>query len=326
MNNLPRRPMALHAAAVAALLCSSPLLAQNSVKRVEVLGTKDAVEIEVETSERVTPQTRVLSGPDRLVVDFPNAVPGKDLRSQSVYRGQVKDLRVGLFRSNPPVTRIVLDLTSAQSYQIFPGQKVMIKVMGGENSGPAFGAYAEPAARPGLVTANYVTGAQRVSVEPAIPAPKPLDVSFRDGMLAIHASKATLSEVLYAVQQKTGAEIGIASGAEQESVVVDLGPAPAADVLAHLLNGSRFNFLIVNNVNDPQKLDRLILTPRVDGGGSAATMPLQPMVQNDEADDEVPPPPPPPQPNPAQAQAQQGAPVQNAPQQPPDANSEEQPQ
>ncbi len=107
-----------------------PLLAQTSVRTVKVLNGKDSVEIEVEASDRIVPQTQVLTGPDRLVVDFPNAVPSAQLHSQSVDRGEVKDVRVGLFQHKPPVTRIVLDLKTAQSYQVFPyGRTVMIKVM-----------------------------------------------------------------------------------------------------------------------------------------------------------------------------------------------------
>ena len=95
-------------------------LGQTSVRTVKVLGAKDVVEIEVEASDRIVPQTQVLTGPNRLVIDFPNAVPGNQLRSQSVDRGEVKDVRVGLFQGKPPITRIVLDLKSAQSYQVFP--------------------------------------------------------------------------------------------------------------------------------------------------------------------------------------------------------------
>src|SRR6266568_9175056 len=128
------------------LLAAPLLLAQTSVRTVKVLGSMDAVEIEVEASDRIVPQTQVLTGPDRLVVDFPNAVPSNQLRSQSVDRGEVKDLRIGLFQSKPPITRVVIDLKSAQSYQVFPsGRTVIIKIMGGaadtsarvDNSAPA---------------------------------------------------------------------------------------------------------------------------------------------------------------------------------------------
>src|ERR1700683_879549 len=79
-----------------------------SIRRVQVLRSGKQVEIEIEASERIVPQTNLLTGPDRLVVDFVNAVPGAQLRGQAVNREEVKGLRVGLFSSNPPVTRIVV--------------------------------------------------------------------------------------------------------------------------------------------------------------------------------------------------------------------------
>lgn len=253
----------LLAAGLCAGVSTLPLLAQISVRSVKVLGTKNTVEVEVEASDRIVPQTQVLTGPDRLVVDFPNAIPSSGARSQSVDRGEVKDVRVGLFQSKPPVTRVVLDLKAAQSYQVFPyGRTVMIKVVGGGGNDRASAAdLTQP--HPGLVAANYTTGAEPVRVEPA-PKP-PLQVSYQNGLLAISANKATLSQVLYAVQQRTGADISIAAGAEQELVVAEIEPAPAPEVLAHLLNGSKFNFLILSAADDPAKLDKVILSTRYDG-------------------------------------------------------------
>jgi antitoxin (DNA-binding transcriptional repressor) of toxin-antitoxin stability system len=252
---------------------------------VKVLGAKDAVEIEVEASDQIVPLTQVLTGPDRLVIDFPNSVPGSQLRSQSVDRGEVKDVRVGLFQGKPPITRIVLDLKTAQSYQVFPyGRTVIIKVMGGGQATSASIGNFAPETRPGLVVANYTASAEPVSAasaaQPSSNQPT-LDVSFRDGLLGIKANKVTLSQVLYAVQQRTGAEVSIASGAEQEQVVADIAPAPAPDVLARLLNGSRFNFLILSAANDPGKLDRVILSTRAEG----AIMPLPPMPDATPAED-----------------------------------------
>ena len=79
------------------------------MRSVKVLNGRDTVEIEVEASERIVPDTSA-PGPDRLVVDFPNALPSNQLRSQSVDRGEVKSVRVGLYQSKPPVTRLVVDL------------------------------------------------------------------------------------------------------------------------------------------------------------------------------------------------------------------------
>ena len=166
-------------AAGACVCLGARSLAQVSVRSVKVLGSKDIVEIEVEASDRIIPESQVLTGPDRLVVDFPNAVPSNQVRNQSIDRGEVKDVRVGLFQAKPPVTRVVLDLKSARSYQIFPyGRTVMIKVTGGSvSSESAATDYGQHASHPGLITANYTTGAEPVSV----PAPAPLQVSYRDG-------------------------------------------------------------------------------------------------------------------------------------------------
>src|SRR5258707_4619100 len=147
-------------AASACICLSASSLAQVSVRSVKVLGSKDIVEIEVEASDRIVPESQVLTGPDRLVVDFPNAVPGNQVRSQSINRGGVKDVRVGLFTANPPVTRIVFDLSAAQSYQIFPaGRTVIVKLIAGAVDNSAgwdeFPESGPPVTRPGLVNTNF---------------------------------------------------------------------------------------------------------------------------------------------------------------------------
>jgi hypothetical protein len=249
------------------------------------------------------------------VIDFPNAVPGSQVRNQSIDRGDVKDVRVGLFQARPPVTRVVLDLKSARSYQVFPyGRTVMIKVTGSALAAGESAAIVEdqqPGGRPGLIAANYTNNVAPVTVAPQ----PPLQVSYRDGLLGIHANRATLSEVLYAIQQRTGADISIPAGAEQERVVADIAPSPAAEALARLLNGSRFNFLILNSANDPRQLDRVILSARAEG----VFVPPPPPTQQPEPDitDEQPVPPPG---QPAQAPSPENAP----PPPPPPDNGQDQ--
>jgi hypothetical protein len=148
-------------AAAVLLLCAvvcfpAPAATQTkavpSIRRVQVLGARNQVEIEIVASDRIVPQINVLTGPDRLVVDFINAVPGAQLRNQAVNRGEVKGLRVGLFSSNPPVTRLVLDLNGPQHYQVFPaGRTVIVKV--GESAGAETAGF-RPAAGPVLVNTS----------------------------------------------------------------------------------------------------------------------------------------------------------------------------
>ncbi len=237
-----------------------------SIRRVQVLGGRGQVEIEIEASDRIVPHTNLITGPDRLVVDFVNAVPGAGLRNQTVSRAEVKSLRVGLFSSNPPVTRIVVDLNGPQPYKVFPSGRTVIVKVGGADTETAAGS----ASGPVLVNSNYPTTGAHLSVptEPAPPPPPPkpsLEVSFQRGLLSISSNKANLSEVLFAVHQQTGAEIAIPAGAEQEQVVAEIGPAPAPEVLAQLLNGSKFNFLILSSPSDPRALDRVILSSRPEG-------------------------------------------------------------
>jgi AMIN domain len=253
--------------------------AQNaSIRNVKVLGSSGPVEIEIESSARVMPQALVLTGPDRLVLDFPNATPGQGLHSRGVDRGDVKSVRVGLFSSNPPTTRVVVDLQGPVAYQLFPQGKSIILKLGDSSVAQNAPSVPDPAkldpSKPGVVNVNYAVGSAPVPAPPAKPAPNPLDVSFRNGLLTIKANRVSLSQVLFAVQQSTGAEIAIPAGAEQEKVAVNDGPAPAAEVLAHLLNGSRFNFLILNSATDPRKLDKVVLTLRPEGSytpGPAST-------------------------------------------------------
>jgi len=238
-----------------------------TVDRVALLGGNENVEVEITASQRITPQVLVVNGPERLVIDFPGAQPASTLHNLSVARGQVKGIRVGLFASNPPVTRIVVDLKAPQQYDLFPfGNTIIVKLR----------ADSKPVAV--LTTTAAKLSPPAVSpIQPIKPAAK-VEVEFRSGKLTIRANKATLAEVLYEVQRKTGADIPIPSGAQREQVVGTFGPAPAREALASLLNGSGFNFILVASDHDPSQLRSVVLTPRGDGVPQAYS-PAPPVAQ-----------------------------------------------
>ena len=297
-------------------MCLPPLASAQSenlpsIRRVQVLRNRGEVEIEIEASDRVVPQTHEISNPDRLVVDFVNVTPGAQLRSQAVNRTAVKNLRVGLFSADPPVTRIVLDLNGPQPYEVFPsGRTVIVKVGGPDVQDAALHEASSPAPK------NAAYPAQAIPAAATVEKPS-LDVTFHDGLLHVSANRASLSDVLFAVHQRTGAQIAIPAGAEQEKVVGEFGPSPAPEVLAHLLNGSKFNFLIMSSSSDPRALDQVILSPRAEGPVSVQAARAQPAPQAPEAADEAvsepPPPPPPVRPPPPMPNA---APNANGPAQP----------
>lgn len=369
-------------------LLSAPGFAQNrsdspapSVAHVEQVlvhaGDKAdaAPTVEIVTSgTRVAPDTQVITGPDRIVVDFPGALPAAALRALKVNQGALKGIRAGLFFNDPPITRVVLDLAEPQSYQISttwsgtiitlkpvtldPGKASSVKsdavkpdaagfsaaavnpaantatnpaktnpvalspvksspvtsaarldsarfVLGGKPGVAAAGsprasqiqipqgslvpsariptARISPAAKlpeaslaavmPGAAARVAPVVSAAISVPAAAAAPvldpvpeevpeptKPVvSVAFANGMLSIHAERATLAQVLFEVQRQTQADIAIPAGAEQEEVIADLGPASARDVLGSLLNGSNYNFIFVGS---EERLERVILTRR----------------------------------------------------------------
>jgi hypothetical protein len=253
-----------------------------------VLRGRGQVEIEIEASERITPHTNLVTGPDRLIVDFVGAVPSAQLKNQNVGRGDVRSLRVGLFSSDPPVTRIVLDLNGPQPYQVFPSGRTVIVKVGGPGEAQAVLHSSAGGAVSGamLVNSNYPSGAH-LSVPVEAPARPSLEVSFRRGLLSISSYKANLSEVLFAIHQQTGAEIAIPAGAEQEQVVAEIGPVPASEALSQLLNGSKFNFLILSSTSDPRALDRVILSSRPEGPMPPPPRQQARAVVEDDADTDV---------------------------------------
>jgi hypothetical protein len=111
---------------------------------------------------------------------------------------------------------------------------------------------------------------------PAPLQPVPLDqtpavapkVSFEDGQLSIVAHNSTLADVLHAVRKQTGADLEIPPGAS-ERVVADIGPGPARDVIAELLNGTHFNYVLVGSATDPTAVESIVLTPKATGADNA---------------------------------------------------------
>lgn len=302
------------------------------VEKIQVRGASDALEIEIQLSgDSVTPNTQVLTAPDRLLIDFPGALPAAELRNLQVHRGALKTVRAGLFFRNPPITRVVLDLAGPQAYQIVNTQvssnqsSFVIKISSARagveettfksgnqattnaarvgtarvctaklsegvlTSSEARGSVPMPTARlqnavaggnPSVVSAASETATPKVvtaeaasisdAAQPSGPAapvaPPPakpaLVVVFENGLLRIHADKSTMAEVLFEVQRQTQAEIAIPAGAEQEQVVIDIGPASAREVLGALFNGSAYNFIFMGS---EEKLERVILTRREGG-------------------------------------------------------------
>jgi hypothetical protein len=113
-----------------------------------------------------------------------------------------------------------------------------------------------------------------------------LQVEFRNSMLRIDAENTTLRDALKAVSARTGAEIEFPAGELNERIFAHLGPGSAREVVSQLLNGSRFNYVILSSASEPHGITRLILS-RVDRAGESATPETPPLPNSDLAATQV---------------------------------------
>jgi hypothetical protein len=105
--------------------------------------------------------------------------------------------------------------------------------------------------------------AERSSAGSGLAAEAPLHgpvVTYRDGQLTIDAENSTLAAVLELVAEKTGAVIEVPPGSGLERIVEHTGPGRAEDVLASLLNGSPFDFVIVGSPQPPHVPMQVLLS------------------------------------------------------------------
>jgi len=288
-----------------ALLAPAAFPQNLTVRSVSVLRSSGQPQIEVKTSGPVSPATQAVTGPDRIVIDFPGALPADTLKKLAVHRGGLQRIRTGLFQSQPPITRIVLDVDGPTDYQVVPsGNSIVIKLGHPDLANPAVASKPVPAPvaptpaapvklasatpapaafrtikqtpLPALQVVNTVAAPSIVPQRPAPPPHPPLEVAVHSNLMSIRAQGATLSEVLYEIHRRTGADIAIPAGAEQERVVVNIPSAPGRDVIASLLNGSRFNYIVLGTDSDPGGFRNILLSVKEGGGSSGVFVHTEP--------------------------------------------------
>jgi len=114
---------------------------------------------------------------------------------------------------------------------------------------------------------------QPAASSPVQPAPEvtpehgpasPPQVSLQGGQLTIVARNSTMSDVLNAVKQKTGANVDMPAGSG-ERVVGQFGPGAPRDVMAQLLNGSHYDYVLLGSAADPHALKKIVLMAKSNG-------------------------------------------------------------
>lgn len=98
--------------------------------------------------------------------------------------------------------------------------------------------------------------------------PRPPMVTYFRGQLTIVAENSSLADILSAVCKETGAVVDLRPGSGSDRVASRMGPGPARDMLAALLNGSRFDYVMTASPSNPAGVEHIILIARGDGSQS----------------------------------------------------------
>jgi type IV pilus assembly protein PilQ len=159
----------IHAATAAPAAHATTTAASSrpvQVRSVNVVRGRNGLEVEVAASGPITPKVMKLTSPDRIVIDVANSTPTRALRTVAVHEVAVKSIRTAKYSANPPSTRIVVDLNSAQEFAVSTkGNRAIIAL-----NAPAMATVAatQPAAAPAPVAAEPEVAQSNVVLEPTV--------------------------------------------------------------------------------------------------------------------------------------------------------------
>jgi AMIN domain len=93
----------------------------NQLQHVNVVPGGNDIQIEISSSEAVTPRITKLSSPARVLVELPETVVATAQNKIPVGSGGVKGVRIGMDGKNPPTTSVVVDLEKTLPYDVSSG-------------------------------------------------------------------------------------------------------------------------------------------------------------------------------------------------------------
>jgi len=95
------------------------------------------IQVKIRLSRPVAPQMSTATGPQRVLLDLPNTSSSPHQHHIAVLREGVDEVRYGLNQSNPPVTRLVVDLQQAGKYEVTAAGNEIVLTITRQPGGPA---------------------------------------------------------------------------------------------------------------------------------------------------------------------------------------------
>src|SRR5512146_2913823 len=118
----------------------------GSIRNIAVSHGASGLEVQIHGA--TSAKAMKLSNPDRVVLDFENSVPAVRTKNILVNSPELKDIRVGQFQNDPPVTRVVMDMKVAQEFDLVPGDGMLTVKFHGSSKASAAPAKPESAVAP----------------------------------------------------------------------------------------------------------------------------------------------------------------------------------
>jgi hypothetical protein len=100
---------------------ASATSSHNQLQHVSVVPGADGFQIEISSSQAVTPRVSKLNSPARVVVELPETVVASAQNKIPVGSAGVKGVRIGMDGKTPPTTSVVVDLDKPLAYELTPG-------------------------------------------------------------------------------------------------------------------------------------------------------------------------------------------------------------